>query len=182
MKFIPTYIPEIVLLKPKVFEDSRGYFMESFRKDLFAEHVASTEFTQDNESKSSYGVLRGLHYQIPPWAQSKLVRVLTGRVLDVALDIRKNSPTFGQHVATELSEENKQQLFIPKGFAHGFVVLSKEAIFSYKVDTPYAPDHERGIFYADPELSIDWVLPEEETILSSKDQELPCLREAELFK
>jgi dTDP-4-dehydrorhamnose 3,5-epimerase len=169
MQFIPTHIPDVVLIKPKVFGDSRGYFMESFRRDLFAEHIGEIDFIQDNESKSTYGVLRGLHYQLQPYAQSKLVRVVTGRVLDVAVDIRKNSPTFGRHVTAELSEENKYQLFIPQGFAHGFVVLSDEAIVSYKVDASYAPDHERGIYYADPDLGIDWGLPESEIRLSEKD-------------
>jgi len=175
MKFIPTHIPDVVLIKPKVFGDSRGYFMESFRRDLFAEHIGEIDFIQDNESKSTYGVLRGLHYQLPPYAQSKLVRVITGRVLDVAVDIRQNSPTFGRHVTAELTEENKHQLFIPKGFAHGFAVLSKEAVFSYKVDAPYAPDHERGIYYADPELGIDWGLPQAEIRLSEKDRKSPLM-------
>jgi dTDP-4-dehydrorhamnose 3,5-epimerase len=175
MQFIPTHIPDVVLIKPKVFGDSRGYFMESFRSDLFAQHVGEVNFIQDNESKSTYGVLRGLHYQLPPHAQAKLVRAVTGRVLDLAVDIRKNSPTFGRHVTAELSEENKHQLFIPKGFAHGFLVLSQEAVFSYKVDAPYAPDHERGIYYADPALGIDWGLPDGEIRLSEKDRKLPWM-------
>ena len=182
MEFVSTDIPEVVLIKPKVFGDSRGYFMESFRSDLFGEHVGEVDFIQDNESKSAHGVLRGLHYQLPPYAQAKLVRAVTGRVLDVAVDIRKNSPTFGRHVTAELSEENKHQLFIPRGFAHGFLVLSKEAVFSYKVDAPYAPDHERGICFADPELAIDWGLPESEISLSEKDISLPFLKDAQLFE
>jgi dTDP-4-dehydrorhamnose 3,5-epimerase len=175
MEFIPTNIPDVVLIKPKVFGDSRGYFMESFRSDLFVRHVGEVNFIQDNESKSAYGVLRGLHYQIPPYAQAKLVRVITGRVLDVAVDIRKDSPTFGRHIAAELSEENKHQLFIPRGFAHGFLVLSAEAIFSYKVDAPYAPEHDRGIYYAEPALAIDWGLPDSEIRLSEKDSKWSCL-------
>lgn len=181
MEFVPTHIPDVVHIKPRVFGDSRGYFLESFRRDLFASHIGEIDFMQDNESKSGYGVLRGLHYQLPPYAQSKLVRVVIGRVLDVAVDIRKSSPTFGQHVAIELSDEDKSQVFIPQGFAHGFIVLSKEAIVSYKVDAPYAPKHERGIIYADPDLSIDWSLPGSEIILSDKDRSLPFLQEAELF-
>jgi dTDP-4-dehydrorhamnose 3,5-epimerase len=170
-----TEIPEAVLIKPKVFGDSRGYFMESFRSDLFIENIGDVKFIQDNESKSAYGVLRGLHYQLPPYAQAKLVRVITGRILDVAVDIRRNSPTFGRHVKSEISEDNKHQLFIPQGFAHGFVVLSDEAIVSYKVDAPYAPDHEAGIHYADPALGIDWGLAESEIRLSDKDGKWPGL-------
>ena len=175
MQFIPTHIPDVILIKPKVFGDSRGYFMESFRRDLFAEHIGEIEFIQDNESKSTYGVLRGLHYQLPPYAQSKLVRVIMGRVLDVAVDIRQNSPTYCRHVTAELTEENKHQFFIPKGFAHGFLVLSQEAVFSYKVDAPYAPDHECGIYYADPALGIDWGLPQAEIRLSEKDRKSPLM-------
>jgi dTDP-4-dehydrorhamnose 3,5-epimerase len=181
MEFEQTHIPEVVKIKPKVFGDSRGYFLESFRRDLFTSHIGEIDFMQDNESKSSYGVLRGLHYQLPPYAQAKLVQVISGRVLDVAVDIRKDSPTYGQYVSAELSEENKHQLFIPKGFAHGFVVLSEEAIVSYKVDAPYAPEYERGIFCADPDLGIDWSLPYPQIILSDKDRSMPYLKEAEMF-
>ena len=141
MNFIQTEIPEVIIIEPKVFGDSRGYFLESFNKKEFERNIGKIDFVQDNESKSTYGVLRGLHYQLPPFAQSKLVRVIKGEVLDVAVDIRKGSPTFGKHVAVELSEENKKQLFIPRGFAHGFLTLSKEAIFTYKVDNYYAPDY-----------------------------------------
>lgn len=175
MQFIQTSISEVILIQPKVFGDSRGYFVESFRKDLFVEHIGGVDFIQDNESKSCYGVLRGLHYQMPPYDQAKLVRAVTGHVLDVAVDIRSHSPTYGQHVAVELSEENKYQLFIPKGFAHGFLVLSRYAIFAYKVDAPYAPEHERGIHHADPQLGIDWKLPESEIQLSEKDGQWPLL-------
>jgi dTDP-4-dehydrorhamnose 3,5-epimerase len=175
MEFIKAEIPDVVLIKPKVFGDSRGYFMESFRSDLFTENIGEVEFIQDNESKSAYGVLRGLHYQLPPYAQAKLVRVITGRILDVAVDIRQTSPTYGRHVNVELSEDNKHQLYIPQGFAHGFVVLSDEAIVTYKVDTPYAPDHEAGIYYADPALGIDWGLPESAIRLSEKDGKWPGL-------
>ena len=181
MEFIQTHIPDVVLIKPKVFGDSRGYLMESFRRDLFQENVEDIDFVQDNESKSNFGVLRGLHYQLPPCAQSKLVRVVVGRTLDVAVDIRKNSPTFGKHVSIELSDENKQQMFIPKGFAHGFVVLSREAIFTYKLDAFYAPDHERSLSYADLELGIDWKLPSSDLILSDKDKQAPVLKHAEIF-
>ncbi len=181
MKFIQTRLPEVVLIKPQVFGDSRGYLLESFRRDLFIQNLGNIEFVQDNESKSSLGVLRGLHYQLPPYAQSKLVRVVVGKTLDVAVDIRRNSPTFGQHVAVELSEENKQQLFIPQGFAHGFVVLSKEAVFAYKLDAFYAPDYARSINYADTELGIDWKLPNTDLILSDKDKQAPVLRHADIF-
>jgi dTDP-4-dehydrorhamnose 3,5-epimerase len=181
MEFIRTDIPEVVIVEPTIFGDSRGYFMESFRRDLFCQNVEVIDFLQDNESKSSQGTLRGLHYQLPPYAQSKLVRVVTGRVLDVAVDLRRSSRFFGTYVATELSGENKRQLFIPKGFAHGFVVLSEEAVFAYKVDALYSPGHERGIFSADPELAVDWRLPLSKISLSDKDANLPCLRDAEVF-
>lgn len=182
MEFIKTQIPDVVLIKPKVFGDNRGYFMESFRDDLFSDHVGKTEFIQDNESKSSYGVLRGLHYQLPPYCQAKLVRIITGRVWDVAVDLRRHSPTFGQFAAAELSEENKHQLFIPEGFAHGFVVLSEEAIVTYKVDAPYAPQYERGLRYDDPELGIDWQIPHSDMQLSEKDGALPLLENGDVFE
>lgn len=181
MQFITTQIPEVVLIKPKVFSDSRGYFLESFRKDLFAEYVGEINFMQDNESKSLHGVLRGLHYQLPPYAQAKLVRAITGNVLDVAVDIRRSSPTFGQYVSVELSEENKYQLYIPKGFAHGFGSLSQEAIFYYKIDVRYAPDYEASINYADPELEIDWKIPAQDIQTSERDSKAPLLKDAKLF-
>ena len=171
MKVIDTEIEGLVILEPQVFGDDRGYFFESFSLKRFEEKVSKTVFVQDNESKSKYGVLRGLHYQLPPYTQAKLVRVVKGRVLDVAVDIRKGSPTFGKHVAVELSEENKLQFFLPKGFAHGFAVLSEEAVFQYKCDEYYAPDHEGAIRYDDPELGIDWKL-------SEKDKKHPRLQDA----
>ena len=178
MKVIDTEIEGLVILEPQVFGDDRGYFFESFSLKRFEEKVSKTVFVQDNESKSKYGVLRGLHYQLPPYTQAKLVRVVKGRVLDVAVDIRKGSPTFGKHVAVELSEENKLQFFLPKGFAHGFAVLSEEAVFQYKCDEYYAPDHEGAIRYDDPELGIDWKLPVEDIILSEKDKKHPRLQDA----
>ena len=155
--------------------------MEAWKKAEFEAHVGSVEFVQDNESKSSFGVLRGLHYQKGEYSQAKLVRVIKGKVLDVAVDIRKSSPTFGQHVAVELSEENKRQFFIPRGFAHGFLVLSDEAVFTYKVDNPYAPQADAGIRFDDPEIGIEWPISREEMVLSDKDTKHPGLREAELF-
>ena len=181
MKVIDTEIEGLVILEPQVFGDDRGYFFESFSLKRFEEKVSKTVFVQDNESKSKYGVLRGLHYQLPPYTQAKLVRVVKGRVLDVAVDIRKGSPTFGKHVAVELSEENKLQFFLPKGFAHGFAVLSEEAVFQYKCDEYYAPDHEGAIRYDDPELGIDWKLPVEDIILSEKDKKHPRLQDAVLL-
>ena len=178
MKVIDTEIEGLVILEPQVFGDDRGYFFESFSLKRFEEKVSKTVFVQDNESKSKYGVLRGLHYQLPPYTQAKLVRVVKGRVSDVAVDIRKGSPTFGKHVAVELSEENKLQFFLPKGFAHGFAVLSEEAVFQYKCDEYYAPDHEGAIRYDDPELGIDWKLPVEDIILSEKDKKHPRLQDA----
>ena len=182
MRFIPTAIPEVVIIEPKVFTDERGYFMESFRKDLFEENVRKINFVQDNESKSTRGVLRGLHYQLPPFAQSKLVRVIKGKVLDVAVDIRKGSPTFGKYVVVELSEENKRQLFIPRGFAHGFLVLSNEAIFTYKVDNYYAPEYDRSIRFDDPTIGITWNFPKDKIVISQKDKNAPYLKDAELFE
>lgn len=180
MKFIPQAIPDVVLIEPQVHGDSRGYFLESFRRDKFIEAIGlSVDFIQDNESKSSRGVLRGLHYQLPPYAQSKLVRVIQGCVLDIAVDIRRGSPTFGQHVAVELNDDSKQQLFIPRGFAHGFVVLSESAVFAYKVDNVYAPAHDRGLAWDDPDLSIDWRITKQLIQLSTKDRQLPRLNEAQ---
>ena len=181
MEIVKTDIEGVVLIKPWVFGDERGYFFESFSARRFEEEVCRTVFVQDNESRSRYGVLRGLHYQLPPYTQAKLVRVVRGKVLDVAVDIRKGSPTFGRHVAMELSEDNKYQLFIPKGFAHGFAVLSEEAVFQYKCDAYYAPQHEGAIRYDDPSLGIDWRLPFEDIILSEKDKKHPGLRDAVLL-
>ena len=181
MKVIETEIEGVFILEPRVFGDDRGYFFESFSLKHFEEKVSKTVFVQDNESKSKYGVLRVLHYQLPPYTQAKLVRVVKGRVLDVAVDIRKGSPTFGKYVAVELSEENKLQFFLPKGFAHGFAVLSEEAIFQYKCDEYYAPDYEGAICFDDPDLGIDWRLPLEDIILSEKDKKHPRLRDAILL-
>lgn len=182
MEIIRTDIPDVVIVEPKVFGDHRGYFFESFSNRDFTEKVREVKFVQDNESKSCYGVLRGLHFQKPPHAQSKLVRVVRGRVLDVAVDVRKGSPTFGKHVAVELSEDNHRQLFIPRGFAHGFVVLSDEAVFQYKCDNYYAPQSEGAVAWDDPDLGIDWMLPADKVILSAKDTVHPRLKDApELF-
>ena len=182
MNIIETDIPSVVVIEPKEFGDHRGYFFESFSERDFAANVREVKFVQDNESKSCYGVLRGLHFQKPPYAQSKLVRVVKGCVLDVAVDIRRGSPTFGKHVAVELSEENHRQLFIPRGFAHGFVVLSEEAVFQYKCDNYYAPHSEGAIAWNDPDLGIDWGIPSDDVILSEKDRFHPVLKDAvELF-
>ena len=179
MKFTPQEIPDIILVEPNLHGDDRGYFVETFRQDLFNDAVGSiVNFVQDNESKSSKGVLRGLHYQVSPYSQSKLVKVIEGSVLDVALDIRRSSPTFGHHVAIELSSDNKKQLFIPKGFAHGFVVLSETATFSYKVDSLYAPKYERGIAFDDKDLQINWQLNSDILKLSDKDKNSPSLSNA----
>jgi dTDP-4-dehydrorhamnose 3,5-epimerase len=175
MEVIQTEIKGLLIIQPKVFGDERGYFFESFSMKEFEEKVSKTVFVQDNESKSRYGVLRGLHFQKPPFAQAKLVRVVTGRVLDVAVDIRNDSPTFGRYFSLELSGENKLQLFIPRGFAHGFVVLSDEAVFQYKCDNYYSPAHEGAIRWNDPRLHIDWQLPENDFILSEKDKNNPLL-------
>ena len=169
MNIIKTSIEGVVIIEPRLFKDERGYFFESFNQREFEEKVFKTTFVQDNESKSGYGVIRGLHYQKPPFAQSKLVRVIKGAVLDVAVDIRKGSPTFGQHVAVELTEENHRQLFIPRGFAHGFSVLSEEVIFQYKCDEFYHPEAEGVIAWNDTELGIDWKIPRDKVILSEKD-------------
>ena len=170
MRVINTDIEGVVIIEPEVFGDSRGYFMESFSERDFHKFIAPVKFVQDNESRSRYGVVRGLHYQREPYAQSKLVRCVVGRVLDVAVDIREGSPTYGKHVAVELSAENHRQLFIPKGFAHGFAVLSQEAIFAYKCDEFYHPEAEAGIAWNDSKIGIDWRLPEEDIILSDKDK------------
>ncbi|MBQ8438430.1 MAG: dTDP-4-dehydrorhamnose 3,5-epimerase [Alistipes sp.] len=179
MKVIKTAIEDVVIIEPDVFGDSRGYFFESYSQKKFDEQVRKIEFVQDNESKSRYGVLRGLHFQKGKDAQSKLVRVVKGRVLDVAVDIRKGSPTFGQYVAVELTEENHRQLFIPRGFAHGFSVLSEEAVFQYKCDNLYAPHAEGAIAWDDPDIGIDWHLPAEDVLLSAKDAAHPRLKDAE---
>ena len=184
MTFTRTAIPDVVIIEPKVHGDSRGYFVETFVSNKLEEFLGfKINFCQDNESKSSKGVLRGLHYQLPPHAQTKLVRVIKGRVLDVAVDIRKNSPTFGQHVAVELSGENKKQLLIPRGFAHGFVVLEDDTVFAYKVDNYYSPECDRGIAFDDENLNIDWILNHNELNLSAKDTKQPKLNETnDLFE
>lgn len=177
MNYLTTDIEGVYILEPKVFEDARGYFFESWKKEDFEKHIGKVDFIQDNESKSSYGVLRGLHYQKGEFSQAKLVRVIKGRVLDVAVDLRKDSATFGKHVMVELSDENKRQFFIPRGFAHGFLVLSDEAIFTYKVDNVYAPQAEASIRWNDPDLNIEWPIKKEEVLTSEKD-----LLKAKAFK
>ena len=180
MQLIPQSIPEVILIQPTVHSDSRGYFVETFRQDLLEKLTENKiDFCQDNESKSNKGVLRGLHFQKPPFAQSKLVRVISGEVLDIAVDIRVGSPSFGKHVAVILNDKNKHQLFIPQGFAHGYVVLSQSAICAYKVDQYYASDHELGIAYNDPKLAINWLLPNKNLILSAKDLNQPLLKDIE---
>ena len=181
MEYIETEIKGVFIIEPKVFKDARGYFMEAWKQAEFDEHVGKTVFIQDNESKSSYGVLRGLHYQKGDASQAKLVRVIKGKVLDVAVDIRKSSPTFGKHVIVELSEDNKRQFFIPRGFAHGFLVLSDEAIFTYKVDNPYAPQCDAGIRWNDPDLGIEWPIDPAKVQTSEKDLKQPLLKDAEVF-
>ncbi len=181
MLFTEQNIKGVWVIEPKVFSDARGYFMESYKKELFEKHIGKTTFIQDNESRSTHGVLRGLHYQIGEHSQAKLVRALQGTVLDVVVDLRKSSPTFGQHIAIELSDENKKQLFVPRGFAHGFLVLSETAIFSYKVDNTYSPAHEASLLWSDPKLGIDWRIKNEELILSEKDKSGKILDEAILF-
>ena len=182
MEYRETKIKGVFIIEPKVFQDARGYFMEAWKQAEFDEHVGRTVFIQDNESKSSFGVLRGLHYQKGDASQAKLVRVIKGKVLDVAVDIRKSSPTFGLHVMVELSEENKRQFFIPRGFAHGFLVLSEEAIFTYKVDNPYAPQCDAGIRWNDPDLGIEWPIDPAQVLTSEKDLKQPLLKDAEVFE
>ena len=182
MDFKKTAIEGVYIIEPRVFNDARGYFFEAWKKEEFEKNIGPIEFVQDNESKSSYGVLRGLHYQKGAASQSKLVRVIKGKVLDVAVDIRKSSPTFGQHVMVELSDENKRQFFIPRGFAHGFLVLSDEAVFTYKVDNPYAPQAEAGICWNDPAIGIDWPIDPKDVLTSEKDMNQPLLKDAEVFE
>jgi dTDP-4-dehydrorhamnose 3,5-epimerase len=180
MNIIDTEIQGVFIIEPKVFGDTRGYFFESFSKKEFDSKIGPVEFVQDNESKSCYGVVRGLHFQKPPHAQAKLVRVVKGKVLDVAVDLRKDSPTYGKHVAVELSEDNHRQVFIPKGFAHGFSVLSEEAVFQYKCDDYYAPETEGAVAWNDPDLNIDWRVPADMMILSEKDKRHPELKDLKL--
>ena len=184
MNFIKTEIEDVVIIEPKVHGDDRGYFVETFREDKLEEFLGyKIDFCQDNESKSSKGVLRGLHYQLPPFAQTKLVRVIQGRVLDVAVDIRRGSPTFGKHISVELSSENKKQLLVPRGFAHAFVVLEDNTVFAYKVDNYYSPECDRGILFSDKALNIDWILNIDELNLSAKDKVQPKLAETnDLFE
>lgn len=177
MNVIETGIDGLVIIEPRIFRDPRGYFFESFSQREFSEKVSPVDFVQDNESRSSYGVLRGLHFQKPPFAQAKLVRVIKGRVLDVAVDLRTGSPTYGRYEAVELSEDNHRQFFIPRGFAHGFCVLSDEAVFQYKCDNYYAPQSEGAVIWNDPDLAIDWMIPAEDVILSDKDRKHPYLRD-----
>lgn len=177
MEVIKTAIEGVVIIEPKVFKDARGYFFESFSQREFEERVSKINFVQDNESMSSYGVMRGLHFQCPPYTQSKLVRCVKGAVLDVAVDIRKGSPTFGQHVAVELTEDNHRQFFVPRGFAHGFAVLSETAVFQYKCDNFYAPKADGGISIKDDSLGIDWKIPTDKALLSEKDTHHVCLKD-----
>jgi dTDP-4-dehydrorhamnose 3,5-epimerase len=177
MKFVETKISDVIIIEPTVFGDERGYFLESYNQNKFEEVIGKTSFVQDNESKSSKGVLRGLHFQKPPFEQAKLVRCIEGEVLDVAVDIRKNSKTYGKHVAVLLSGENKRQLFVPRGFAHGFLVLSDTATFAYKVDNTYAPEFDAGIRWNDKELNIQWGMEDSEVLVSGKDAELPFFLE-----
>ena len=179
MEVINTDIEGVVIIEPRIFRDERGYFYESFSQREFEEKVCRTVFVQDNQSKSSYGVLRGLHFQKPPYAQSKLVRCIKGTVLDVAVDIRKGSPTFGKYVAVELSEDNHRQFFIPRGFAHGFAVLSDEAVFQYKCDNFYNKESEGSVAWNDPELAIDWRIPAEKVLLSEKDKQSKTISDAD---
>ncbi|MBQ8695253.1 MAG: dTDP-4-dehydrorhamnose 3,5-epimerase [Bacteroidaceae bacterium] len=181
MEVIKTDIEGVVIIEPRIFRDDRGYFYESFSQREFEEKVCRTTFVQDNQSKSSYGVLRGLHFQKPPYCQSKLVRCIKGAVLDVAVDLRKGSPTFGKHVAVELTEENHRQLFVPRGFAHGFAVLSEEAVFQYKCDNFYNKESEGAIAWDDPELAIDWRIPADKALLSEKDKLNKGIKEADFL-
>ena len=182
MEYKATEIEGVYIIEPRVFNDARGYFFEAFKQSEFEEHIGKVNFIQDNESKSGYGVLRGLHYQKGDLSQAKLVRVIKGRVLDVAVDIRKSSPTFGKHVMVELSDENKRQFFIPRGFAHGFLVLSDEAIFTYKVDNVYAPQAEATIRFDDPDLGIVWPINQQDVLTSEKDLKAKAFREADYFE
>lgn len=181
MEYRTTALEGVYIIEPRVFEDSRGYFFESFKKEEFEAHIGPVDFIQENESKSSYGVLRGLHFQRGDKSQAKLVRVVKGKVIDVAVDLRRQSPTFAQYVAVELSDENKRQLYIPRGMAHGFVVLSQEAIFTYKVDNVYAPETECCIRYDDSAIGVQWPIPTHEMLLSDKDLKGVALQEAECF-
>lgn len=182
MEYEETSIKGVWILTPKVFNDNRGYFFEAWKKSDFEAHVGKVDFIQDNESKSSYGVLRGLHYQKGEYSQAKLVRVIKGKVLDVAVDLRKSSPTFGKYVMAELSEDNKRQLFIPRGFAHGFLVLSPEAVFTYKVDNIYAPAHEASIRWDDPQIGINWPIDPKEVTTSPKDLQGKDFKDADFFE
>lgn len=182
MNYIETSIKGVWVIEPKVFADKRGYFFESWKKEEFESHIGKVDFVQDNESRSSYGVLRGLHYQKGEFSQAKLVRVIKGKVLDVAVDLRKSSPTFGKYVAVELSEDNKRQFFIPRGFAHGFVVLSDDAIFTYKVDNVYAPQAEAGIKWNDETVNVEWPVPAADVVVSDKDDKAVALKDAEIFE
>ena len=179
MKFLKTDITGVVIIEPTVFSDNRGYFLESFNKKNFEDKIGKIDFVQDNESKSSRGVIRGLHFQKPPFAQAKLVRCINGSVMDVAVDIRKGSPTYGKYVSIELSEDNKKQLYIPRGFAHGYSVLSESAIFAYKVDNNYAPECDAGILWKDPDLNIQWGVNNDDILISKKDSKLPSFSELE---
>lgn len=182
MNYLETAIKGVWIIEPKVFNDKRGYFFEAWKKSEFESHIGHVDFIQDNESRSSYGVLRGLHYQKGDCSQAKLVRVIRGRVLDVAVDIRRSSPTFGKYVAVELSEDNKRQFFIPRGFAHGFLVLSDDAIFTYKVDNVYAPEAEAGIRWNDADINIEWPIAAADVVVSDKDSNASSLRDAEVFE
>ena len=181
MKVIATKIPEVLIFEPDVFGDHRGYFFESFRRDVFEKYVGEVHFIQDNQSKSGLGVLRGLHFQKPPFTQAKLVQCLQGEVLDIAVDLRIGSPTYGEHVAVRLSETNHSQLYVPRGFAHGFAVLSETAVFSYKCDNYYNPGADGGLIYNDPSINIDWILKPDEIKLSEKDTKLPPFEEITCF-